>query len=310
MSTNKSELKMLQLENLKSSGVIAFEGALNNNLAKIFLGNSNGKHLTNKDFNSLHKKILMSEEIKKILTFSRLKESINSTYKKNLIFVGTKLITLEANKKSGWSFHSDLYLKQRAFDEGCTLWIPLTKKLNDNEGMLSVSILPKHYGFCDPLYKHLHFLEMLEMPFSNTTSNYKKHTDLKLQNLWSEVLSAHPMSIIFNEHCYKFHCGLSSIFLCDKQALINFEYVSKKNNTDCILMGLTFYSEHSVFKYRGLEEEGSNSCILRNINYFINDGLPIIDLPAFKSEPFMRIKSDTIDLNIIKEKFDPRICFD
>lgn len=66
-------------------------------------------------------------------------------------------------------------------------------------------------------------------------------------------------------------------------------------------MGLTFYSEHSVFKYRGLEEEGSNSCILRNINYFINDGLPIIDLPAFKSEPFMRIKSDTIDLNIIKK---------
>lgn len=310
MSINEPKVSSLQLEHLKNSGVIFLEDVLNKNLNREILGGLNENNLGHEDLSSLKRKILISEEVNKILSSKHLKESINSLYKNDLIFLGAKFITLEANKKPDWSFHADLYFKQRAFDEACTLWIPLKSNLNDDGDTLLVSFLPKYYGFCDPLYKYLHFLEKLEIPISDITSKNNKYTDSKSQNLWSEVLSGHPMSKTFNEHSYKFHSSFSSAFLCDKFALINFEYLSKKDNTNCILIGLTLYSEHSVFKYRGLEEEDTNNIFLKSMNDFTNDGLPIIDLPTSKSEPFMRIKSGSIDLDKIKEKFDPRICFD
>lgn len=309
MSINEPELSSLQLERLENSGVIFLEDVLNKNIHKEILGETNENHLGNEGFPSLKRKILISDEVNKLLSSSYLKETISSMYNNDLVFVGAKLTTLEANKKSDWSFHSDLYFKQRAFDEGCTLWIPLKSNLNDERDTLLVSILPKHYGFCDPLYKYLHFLEKLEIPLSDIAPN-NKHSDEKSNNPWPEFLSGYHMSNIFNQHSNKFHSSFSNAFLCDKLALINFEHLSKKEDTNCILIGLTFYSEHSVFKHRNLEEEETNNIFLENMNDFSNDGTPIIDLPISKNEPFIRIKSGSIDLDKIKEKFDPRICFD
>lgn len=310
MSINGSKNISLQLEQLKSSGVIFLDGLLNEKSLKELLGILNDKNLGSQDTTSLKRKILTSKEMNELLSSRQLKESINLMYNSGFIFVGAKLITLEANQTPDWCFHADLYFKQRAFDEGCTLWLPLKSNLYDEKDTFLVSTLPKNYGLCDPLYKYLHFLEQLEIPLSDIATNNNKHTDSTSKNSLPEVLSRHPMSKTFNEHSYKFSSNFSSAFLCDKLTLINFEYLSKQSNTNCILIGLTFYSEHSVFKHRGIEEEETNNIFLKNMYDPSNDGIPIIDLPTSKSELPLRIKSDSIDLDKIKEKFDPRICFD
>lgn len=310
MSINGSKNISLQLEQLKSSGVIFLDGLLNEKSLKELLGILNDKNLGSQDTTSLKRKILTSKEMNELLSSRQLKESINLMYNSGFIFVGAKLITLEANQTPDWYFHADLYFKQRAFDEGCTLWLPLKSNLYDEKDTLLVSTLPKNYGLCDPLYKYLHFLEQLEIPLSDIATNNNKHTGSTSKNSLPEVLSRHPMSKTFNEHSYKFSSNFSSAFLCDKLTLINFEYLSKQSNSNCILIGLTFYSENSVFKHRGIEEEETNNIFLKNMYDPSNDGIPIIDLPTYKSDPSLRIKSDSIDLDKIKEKFDPRICFD
>ncbi|ELY21157.1 hypothetical protein ACK8HJ_16385 [Vreelandella titanicae] len=311
MLTKKSSTETLSLKHFNNSGVIFLDGILGNDLMIELLENTKGQNLDYEKINSLNEKILISKEVQKLLFSHKFINAINLTYSKNLIFVGTKVLTLKNNTKSDWSFHEDLYLKQRAFDEGCTLWLPLTDNLNDSKGKLSASIVPKHYGYCDPLYQHLNFLEKLELPTENIDFNYKRYTNNKLQNLWSETLAGHAMSEILNRSCYKLQSSLSSAFLVDKQALINFEYVSKhNNNTDLTLIGLTFYSEHSVFRHRGLDKEKSNVNFLSNINGYNNDGHPITDLLGFNSDRIIKIKLGSIDIDKIKEKFDPRTCFD
>ncbi|MDL4861085.1 hypothetical protein NPJ88_001960 [Halomonas elongata] len=255
-------------------------------------------------------RVVRSREIEELMSSQCFRSLMQHLSQYGLLFASAELTMFDStpNVYKTWSAAPQRYSNQAPLDKGCTLWVPLN--IGCDKPWLFASFLPKKLGYGEALYKHLDNVVGLDGHACIYEASRKSKN---LLSLWESLLKSSEMDSLLNKYCSSCFVAPGSALLCDKEVFLRFCCRSSGSQSRKVLLGLTFYSDDSIFCYDEKNSPisfNSSSSVLSKECVKNYHGKPVSDLPVFREEPFRKLSLGCYKGKRVDELFDPSINID